>query len=157
FALFKAAGDRFFWYARYHHIVMDGYGMYLMARRLAEVYTELRIGHAPSDVGPFCSLAVLLEEDVAYRASEQFKWDRQYWSNCLADRPEPLNLGGRQSVGPNGFVRHSACLTRSTVDQLCSIAQHVGANLSHIIMAATAIFLHRLTGAEDLIFGLAVD
>src|SRR4051812_20546649 len=28
FALFKASAARFFWYARYHHIVLDGYGMW---------------------------------------------------------------------------------------------------------------------------------
>ena len=32
FALFKAAADHFFWYARYHHVVMDAFGMWLVAR-----------------------------------------------------------------------------------------------------------------------------
>ena len=40
FALFKASADRFFWYARYHHIVMDGLSMCLLARRVAHLYTE---------------------------------------------------------------------------------------------------------------------
>src|SRR4051812_17412770 len=39
FALFKASDTRFFWYARYHHIVLDAFGMWLVARRVAEVYT----------------------------------------------------------------------------------------------------------------------
>ena len=39
FALFKASATRFFWYARYHHIVLDGFGMWLVARRVAEVYS----------------------------------------------------------------------------------------------------------------------
>ena len=49
YALFKAAADQFFWYARYHHIVMDGFGMWLMARRLAEVYTQLSSGQGAQD------------------------------------------------------------------------------------------------------------
>ena len=44
FALFKASATRFFWYARYHHIVLDGFGMWLVARRVAEVYTALCAG-----------------------------------------------------------------------------------------------------------------
>ena len=32
YALFKASDSRFFWYARYHHIVMDAFGMWLIAR-----------------------------------------------------------------------------------------------------------------------------
>jgi len=35
FALFKASAKRFFWYARYHHIVSDAFGMWLIARRVA--------------------------------------------------------------------------------------------------------------------------
>ena len=32
YALFKAAPDRFFWYSRYHHVVMDGFGFALVAQ-----------------------------------------------------------------------------------------------------------------------------
>ena len=46
FALFKASATRFFWYARYHHIVLDGFGMWLVARRVADVYTALCAGQA---------------------------------------------------------------------------------------------------------------
>ncbi len=66
-ALFKAAPDRFFWYSRYHHIVMDGFSFALVARRVAEVYTTLASGQI-IDVGSFGSLALLLEEEAAYRA-----------------------------------------------------------------------------------------
>ena len=155
FAFFKASPDRFFWYARYHHIVMDAFGMCLVARRLADVYTQLSIGRTAPD-GSFGSLGVLLEEDAVYRGSEQFARDRQYWSDCLAQRPESLDLGGRRSVKSHGFLRHSGYLARSNVDHLCSIAQRTGTRLPQIITAAAAIFLHRLTGAEDLIFGLPV-
>ena len=48
FAIFKAAGERFFWYARYHHVVMDGYGMWLVARRVAEIYSKLAAGRNSS-------------------------------------------------------------------------------------------------------------
>jgi hypothetical protein len=74
YALFKASADRFFWYARYHHIVMDAFGMWLIARRTANLYTQLAVGRTTQD-GSFGSLAVLLEEDAAYRASEQFALD----------------------------------------------------------------------------------
>jgi NRPS condensation-like uncharacterized protein len=71
FALFKASATRFFWYARYHHIVLDGFGMWLVARRVAEVYTALCAGES-SQGEAFGSLSDLLNEDAAYRASGQF-------------------------------------------------------------------------------------
>jgi len=155
YALFKAADNRFYWYARYHHVVMDAFGMWLIARRVANVYTQLTIGRTTHD-GSFGSLAVLLEEDAGYRASEQFAQDRRYWIDYLADRPEPVTLRGCASSNSRGFLRNTAYLPQRSVDDLRSIARRTGTSVAQIISAATAIFLHRLTGAKDLVVGLPV-
>ena len=157
FALFKASPDRFFWYARYHHIIMDAFGMWLVARRLAQVYTRLSNGRSVPEE-PSCSLAVLLNDDAAYRAADQLAIDRKFWCDYLVDRPEPVSLGARVSsvVQSNGFLRETAYLPFSTVDRLRSIACQAGTYLSRIMSAATAIFLHRLTGETDLVLGLPV-
>jgi hypothetical protein len=101
FALFKASATRFFWYARYHHIVLDGFGMWLVARRVAEVYSALCAGERPQG-DAFGSLNDLLSEDVAYRASAQLDEDRHHWREALAMRPEPgsLTLSSRPSSKP---------------------------------------------------------
>ena len=101
FALFKASATRFFWYARYHHIVLDGFGMWLIARRVAEVYSALRAGES-SQGDAFGSLSALLNEDVAYRASGQLDEDRHYWRGALAARPEAgsLTFSSRPSSKP---------------------------------------------------------
>jgi nonribosomal peptide synthetase DhbF len=95
YALFKAAPDRFFWYARYHHIVADGVGLALVARRVAGVYTALAAGRT-ADASTFGSLPLALEEEAAYRASERFEQDRQFWTDCLAALPEPASLSDRR-------------------------------------------------------------
>src|SRR5581483_593776 len=74
FALFKLSEDRIYWYARYHHIAMDGFGMALVARRVADLYTKLSVGPAALG-GVFGTLTDLLDADAAYRASEQFAQD----------------------------------------------------------------------------------
>src|SRR5262249_22744346 len=123
--------------------------------RVANVYTQLTIGRTTHD-GSFDSLPVLLEEDAAYRASEQFAQDRRYWVDYLADRPEPVTLRGRASSDSRGFRRNTAYLPHRSADDLRSIAHRTGTSVAQIISAATAIFLHRLTGAKDLVFGLPV-
>src|ERR1043166_8341523 len=109
FALFKASTRRFFWYARYHHIVLDAFGMWLIARRVARVYTALCAGE-PSPGDAFGSLADLLNEDVAYRGSGQLDEDRRYWRDALAARPEPgsLTLSNRPSSKSGSFLRATA-------------------------------------------------
>ena len=97
YALFKASADRFFWYARYHHIVMDCFGMSLVAQRLAEVYTGLVHGHGFDD-GAFGAFASLLEQDAAYRASERFAHDRNIGSTIWqTSRRRSVSAGRRTS------------------------------------------------------------
>src|SRR6266446_8477819 len=155
YALFKAAPDRFFWYARYHHIVMDGFGMSLIARRLAEIYTALRNGNGAHD-RPFGSLARLLEEDAEYRVSKRFKHDREFWSEYLSDPPEPMSLSDRNPTRARSFLRQSAYLDAPSVERLCKIADRGRADLPPVIIAAVASFFHRLTAATDVVLSIPV-
>src|SRR5437870_2514858 len=156
YALFKASADRFFWYARYHHIIMDAFGMWLIARRVADIYTQHAIGRTTNE-GSFGSLAALLEQDAVYRASNQFALDRQFWADYLDGRPEPASLAGHPSLGESrGFLRNTAHLPNRSMDCLRSAAHRTGTTVAQIISAATAVFLHRLTSSNDLVVGLPV-
>ncbi|HEY7666323.1 MAG TPA: condensation domain-containing protein, partial [Xanthobacteraceae bacterium] len=150
FALFKAAPDLFFWYARYHHIVADGVGLALVAQRVADVYTALVTGRIDDD-RRFGTLAHVLEEEAAYRASPRFEQDRKYWTSRLADLPPAARLSERPYVKSPGFVRYSGLLPFSTDRRLRSLAQQIGVTLPQLVTAAAAIFVHRLTGAEDVV------
>ena len=154
FALFKTSAEQFLWYARYHHIVMDGFSMGLVARRVAEIYTQLCAGQIPSRraVG---ALATLLEDEANYRASEQYAKDRKYWLENFANRPDPIGFAGRPVAASDGKIRRTTYLDEKCAEALRSIARRTGASTPQIITATTAIFLHRLIGETDLIIGLA--
>jgi condensation domain-containing protein len=44
FVQFKVSPERFLFYQRFHHIVNDGFGRALVARRVVELYTSLANG-----------------------------------------------------------------------------------------------------------------
>lgn len=46
-ALFRVGQERWLWYQRIHHLVMDGFGYSLLVRRTAEVYSALVRGQDP--------------------------------------------------------------------------------------------------------------
>src|SRR6478672_3822811 len=150
YALLKAAADRFFWYSRYHHIVMDGCGFALGARRVADVYSSLVAGRG-AEPGTFGSLAPLLEDEAGYRRSKRFEQDRQFWIDYLADLQEPASLGERARPTAHDFIRHSGLLPFSRLQHLHSVAHRAGVSLPQFVIAAAAIFVHRLTGAQDVI------
>src|SRR5882724_551487 len=157
FALLKASATRFFWYARYHHIVLDAFGMWLVARRVAEVYSALCAGER-SQGDAFGPLSDLLNEDRAYRASARLDEDRHYWREALAARPEPgsLTLSSRPSSKPGSFLRATAYVPSSCETALRTLAARSRTTFARVMTAATAVFLHRLSGADDAVIGVPV-
>ncbi len=101
YALLKVASDRFLWYQRYHHIVMDGAGRALIAQRVAQVYSS-RVKSVTMNEHPFKPLSLLLESDAHYRASTQFKKDQAYWLRHCANWPELTTLADRQTPALRG-------------------------------------------------------
>jgi nonribosomal peptide synthetase DhbF len=150
FALFKAKADRFLWYARYHHIVIDGLSASLIARRVADFYTALARGSRPdaSAVGP---LTAIIAEDAAYRASDDFARDRQFWIEYLDGATDPTSITGGHFVQSRGVLRRTVHLHAPGVARLRAIGR-----LSRVVTAATALLVHRLARAEDILLGFAV-
>ena len=85
-----------------------------------------------------------------------FARDRRFWLEHLADRPEPVSLSGRPATNGSRFLRQSAHLPPSSAETLRSVAHRARAGLPQFIVAATALYLHRLTSAQDLVLGLPV-
>lgn len=152
-ALFKVAEDRFFWYQRIHHIAMDGFGFSLLAQRVAKIYTALMSDRAVED-GTFGSLCSILEEDKRYRASEQYESDRSFWLERFADEPEVVSLADRAPRTSRSFLRRTAYLAHSSATRLKAAATQMTTSWPDVVIAATAVYVHRLTGSQDVVLGL---
>ncbi|MGH3853478.1 MAG: amino acid adenylation domain-containing protein, partial [Pseudonocardiaceae bacterium] len=155
YALIKLGPDRFLWYQSYHHIVMDMYGFSLIARRVADIYTALARG-LTYDQNSFGSFRQLLDSDSEYRASEQFARDRAYWIKRFTAGLESAGLAGRSSGAPENLIHRASFLSPSSVGKLQAAARRAGVRWSRIMIAATAVYVHRLTGARDVVVGLPV-
>ena len=155
YALIKLRPDRFLWYQGYHHIVMDRFGLALVARRVAEVYTALTAG-LTCKKRTFGPLRQLLDSDASYRMSEQFARDREYWMKRFSDRPDPVSLTGRTSGISPTSVHRTISSSLSGADSLQAAASRAGVQWSRIVIAAMAVYVHRLTGARDVVVGLPV-
>ncbi|MCL6669243.1 non-ribosomal peptide synthetase [Streptomyces panaciradicis] len=153
-ALLTLAPDRYIWLLRAHHILLDGYSYKLLGRRLAEVYNALAAGREP-DASGFAPVGRLQEEEAAYRAGDRHSRDRAHWAERLAGLPEPAHLTSRTAAATAPFLRRTAELTPSEVAALDAAASRLGVARADLLATATAVYLHRMTGAEDLVLGLA--
>ncbi|MFJ9967582.1 amino acid adenylation domain-containing protein [Streptomyces avermitilis] len=156
FALLRLGPQRFIWYHGYHHIVVDAFTWALLARRVAELYTASTAG-VPAEETPFGALRLLLDRDADYRASEEYAEDRRYWMQRLADRSEPTRLADRPSRPPTARLWHKAVLPRAAEARLREAALETGVRPSAVLIAATAAYLHRMTGAHQVVLGLPLS
>ena len=62
----RLADDRWFWYQRYHHLLVDGFSFTAIARRVAAIYTHLCRGDALEPT-PFTAFSDVVAEYRAYR------------------------------------------------------------------------------------------
>ncbi|QNP74886.1 amino acid adenylation domain-containing protein [Streptomyces roseirectus] len=154
--LFRAGPERYFWLHAPHHIVVDGVTGAMMIRRVAEAYTALVNGTplAPATGAP---LRQIVTEDRDYRSSEQFAQDRAYWLERMTGLPETVSFGGRTGVTPSGRVlRRRTDLGPETAQALRALARRTRTRWTVVVLAAAAAYLHRVSGAEDLVLGLPV-
>ena len=155
YALIKQGPEHFAWYQVYHHIVMDAYGYSLVACQVAQVYTALVAGE-PIPRNEFGSLQALVDKDRAYRNSEQYSQDRGYWIKRFIDQPKPTRLVDRSLTTPECQRFQASCLPPSSLDVLLEAAHRAGVSWSRVVIATMALYVHRLTGARDVILGLPV-
>ncbi|NJN61050.1 MAG: hypothetical protein HC795_05530 [Coleofasciculaceae cyanobacterium RL_1_1] len=152
-ALLRLAPERHLWYQRIHHIAIDGYGTALLRRRVADIYTALMCNKA---IPPrtFGSLQMVIADDLAYRASEQFKRDRQYWIDTLHDAPTPVCLSSRTALASDRAYCQTSELSAEIFARLQGVARDGQAAWPDLLLATTAIDLHQTTGAREVILGV---
>ncbi|WP_329216673.1 amino acid adenylation domain-containing protein [Streptomyces sp. NBC_01485] len=153
-ALITLGPDRFVWFLRAHHILLDGYSYKLVARRLADTYTALAAGREPEPAG-FEPVARLQAEEAAYAASERHDRDRAYWASRLAALPDPVRLTERTAPPEAPFLRRTHDLTPAENEALGAAAVRLGVSPTDLLVGAVTAYLHRMTGADDMVLGLS--
>ncbi|MFI7386413.1 amino acid adenylation domain-containing protein, partial [Streptomyces sp. NPDC049813] len=153
--LLKLADDHYLSSHRFHHLAIDGWSMGLTARRLAEIYTLLA-ADTPLTATPFAPLQDLLDEHAAYRDSDAYRQDGEFWRHYLTDVPEAARLTNATPHLPTGLLRRSVELSPRATGRLRDLARGHGLRRSTLAIAAAAAYIHRMTGAAELVLGLPV-
>ncbi|WP_217711489.1 non-ribosomal peptide synthetase [Actinomadura sp. NAK00032] len=154
-ALLRLAPDLHRWFIRAHHIIQDGFSGPMVSRRAAEIYTSLSAGGAyvPAELGDY---RALLAEEEAYRASERFERDRAYWTERFADRPAAVSLAEGTAEPTADYRSMIGVVPPAESAALAAGARRLRTATPGLAIAATAAYVARMTGAEDVILGLAV-
>ncbi|MEV6909374.1 amino acid adenylation domain-containing protein [Amycolatopsis sp. NPDC051071] len=135
-----------------HHLVFDGYTAAMLARRTAARYTAVVTGKdVPAST--FARFADLVEADHAYRESERFERDREYWRSRFTPLPD-LDDGGSAPGPPESTVTARSVLPASDVARLRELGKRAGTTWGDALIACYAAFLHRVLGWTDVVFAM---
>ncbi|MFF2148239.1 amino acid adenylation domain-containing protein, partial [Kitasatospora sp. NPDC058190] len=154
-ALIRLSATEFLWYLNYHHVVLDAISSSMVRQRVGEVYSALAEGGAVPPC-PFGSLRDLVDSDAAYRSSADFTADRTYWTERFADLPAPTRLTDTAATDPHRALRLAEELELRRPEALRAAAGRAGVRWSRMLIAATALYAHRLSGTQDVVLAMPV-
>ncbi|MFF3032967.1 amino acid adenylation domain-containing protein [Streptomyces rubiginosohelvolus] len=156
-ALLRTGDQRWLWYHRCHHILLDAYGYARLAERVAELYGHACAGTRPP-AASFGTLRDAVEEDLRYTSSEQHGLDARFWQDLMADRPHPPTPAGTApSRIPHRFLRSRLTLGAGNAERLAAFAERSRATWPEAVTAAWALYLTRLTNAPEAVISLPVS
>ncbi|MFE4459576.1 condensation domain-containing protein, partial [Nocardia tengchongensis] len=155
-AMLRLGPDRWYWYSRFHHILLDGVGALTMLQRTSEIYNATVTGQEvpPGKAEP---LQRIVEADAAYRNSDKLQADRDYWREHLTGLPEPANLGRRTGAVDAHPRLLSGALPESTAALLDSLTAARSTSPAPVVVAAFAAYVGAMTGAGEIVLSLPVS
>lgn len=137
-----------------HHIICDGWSFAVLLTEFSQTYSELAAGR---------SLAQISASKFTDFAVEEYKQgfnkeDKAYWLNKfnddIASRPIPLDFP-RPKFRTYDSNRIDLNVPLEIVKGLKKLGSRNGVSFYTVLMASFNVFLHKLSGSEDIVVGMA--
>ncbi|AWK70857.1 non-ribosomal peptide synthetase [Rhodococcus oxybenzonivorans] len=144
------------WYCRIHHIALDGYGAMKFMSRAAELYTaEIRAVEPPPSVAG--DLREVSAAEDAYIGSSRYLTDRDYWATRSRNLPVPVSLAGRTAPAQARSRWHGGQVPTDVARSVDGATSRLNSAFAAVAVAATAAFVARMTGSDDVVLSLPVS
>ncbi|HVT17772.1 MAG TPA: non-ribosomal peptide synthase/polyketide synthase [Thermoanaerobaculia bacterium] len=137
----------------FHHLLLDGWSLPIVLGEVFAIYSGRRRGQPPSlpPTRPF-------GDYVAWLRSQDQAPAEAFWRQELAGftSPTPLPIGPSRATrtAARGEVRLR--LSRSITGELHRLAQQARVTVNIVALGAWSLLLARLSGEEEVVFGLTL-
>ena len=161
FALVRSLPDRHRLVLTNHHILMDGWSMPVLVQELLTLYAHVsgrHVGDVDAENAAALPRVTPYRDYLAWIAAQDRSTALAAWRDALAGLDEATRIAPRvakqrSSAAPEQIALSlSAPLTAALTQQ----ARAQGLTLNSLVQAAWAILLGRLTGRDDVVFGVTV-
>ena len=156
FALLRVADHLTIWFQKYHHIIIDATGRWLLSARTATRYRALRLGQTAPELHA-ATPGDVMNEERHYAQSADHARDRHYWLTRFAHLPESLLPADRESSERRRSGRHARItftLPRSDFARLERTAKTMGSAVSRAVIALTYAAFARFYDRKHIVLGI---
>ncbi|MCB9252009.1 MAG: non-ribosomal peptide synthase/polyketide synthase [Flavobacteriales bacterium] len=154
--LIRISENEHWFFHRYHHLITDGYGFAIWVNYFGQKYKSLITGE------PFNFQSYSYYEEAVtsskYSESEFYENDRNYWIERVGEKPAKLlyknySEGKETKKASSNFTLN---IEDSIKQKIESFSERSGAGIQQLVIAATLIYLGKITGQKDFLFGIPV-
>ena len=156
FALLRIADELTVWFQKFHHIIIDATGRWLLSARTATRYRALRLGQ-PAPELQAATLSDVMNDERHYQLSADHARDRHYWLTRFAHLPESLLPEDRESSERRRSgrpARTTFTLPRFDFARLERAAETMGSAASRAIIALTYAAFARFYDRQHIVLGI---
>ncbi len=151
--LLRVGDDCWYWYQRYHHLLVDGFSFPAITRQIAAIYRAWQRGEATPE-SPFTPFADVVEEYQRYYGSDAWQRDKNFWQAQRQALPSPASLSAAPLAGratSTDIWRLKLEADPATFSQLATNAPQC--QRADLALALTTLWLGRLCSRMDYAAG----
>ena len=150
FALMRLSADRYRLVITNHHLLMDGWSAPVLVRELFQFYASKGAAAALPRVAPYRNY-------LSFLAAQDHESAVAAWQEALAGLEEPTHVAPQaRTHTPITPEQITLSLDAALTAALTKEARRQGVTLNTMLQAAWAILLGRMTGRDDVVFGVTV-
>ena len=151
--LLQVGDKRWYWYQRYHHLLVDGFSFPAITRQIAAIYRAWLHGE-PTPDSPFTPFAEVVEEYQQYRQSDAWQRDGAFWRDQRKQLPPPASLSNNPLPGRSAsadIIRMKLTAPEGAFRRLAARMPDV--QRADLALALVALWLGRLCSRMDYAAG----
>jgi amino acid adenylation domain-containing protein/FkbH-like protein len=155
-ALLKISDEEHWFFGRYHHLNMDGFGFIVFIQYVARKYKFLTEGGEEEFNYPSYQDETVKAND--YLNSKSFSDDLNYWIEKVNFRPEPLLQRSYHVTGDSENKSGKLILDISDEQrkEFFEIEKTTDSGIQQLILAALIIYFGKTTNTKKTVFGVPV-
>jgi len=155
FALCKVSANCYYWFKKYHHLIVDGWAVSLIVQRVAQAYNTLAGQSGVEQQRYFYQ--DFIQNDQAYLNSNKFTQQARYWREKYQQLPKPLVVRQHAAQFAGQTIpsqKSTLYLERTFYNLLIDFAKQNHASTFHVILGALYCYFVRTGDRDDFVVGL---